>query len=246
MVNMTVSGKKPSDRTRLREWLMVCFTAVIAGSGIAGWLILSSQLEEMRASSADTKTLAQAAKIQAESAKHIAKATDNNAKATLLIAENAKRSLNATQKALRLEQRAWVVTIGTDFSDLKEGSKIKGTTNFINTGRTPAKYVNIISRLEFVVKGKKPNYTKKYHDTNAAQGILPPNSTYASNVYSSFILDNTIVNFIRNGDVIVYMHGIVKYKDIFNVDHWGKYCSKLLPNEKGFAVCEENNEMDEN
>ena len=244
---MTGSVQKTPNRTRMTDWLMVLATAVIAGTGILGWRILSSQLEEMQAGSEYTRTLAEAAKTQAASTASIARATEKNAEATIQVAKNAERSLKATQEALRLEQRAWVTVAGADFPKLLEAGRfLRIRVTFENTGRTPAKNVTAETTIASVREGGKLTFRGEGGLDSLSHGLIPPNAKFFSDILSKDQLDNVTINLINANKLEIYVYGIAKYEDIFRIKHWTKYCYKLLPGDTIGGICTEHNEMDEN
>ena len=61
----------------------------------------------------------------------------------------SQRSIQQAQEAMHLEQRAWVFVTETRASKLQVGQPLNITIGFKNTGRTPARNVQIALRYRF-------------------------------------------------------------------------------------------------
>jgi hypothetical protein len=125
--------------THATIWIAI-FTAVTTSVGIAQWFILSGQLEEMRGSSADTRTLAEATKRSADAA--TVQATAMREQLTVM---------RGQLDEMRIAQRPWVSatpSIGSSFVYSPEkGASITIRYDLQNSGRSPATNVWIEQRL---------------------------------------------------------------------------------------------------
>ena len=135
--------------TKMGERFMVYVT--LAGIFIAAYTIrvfreqlnvMADQLAEMRTGSVDTRTLAQAAKRQADKAETISTSIQQAVTAMNTSNAQSKQVLDATIAASRLDQRAWVGVVDV----VTEGGKVDGDAFSFksigiairNTGKTPA------------------------------------------------------------------------------------------------------------
>ena len=161
-------SRDPSTKRKfIADFLMVFFTFVIAGMAVAQYFIFRSQrevmrdqwkamrdqynvmdnqLHEMRSGAKDTHDLAVAAKAQADSTKAVADRARAQVEATNKLAQEASRSADISDDALRitqelanLERRPWIGFNFIDNTAESEGYFIVTLIGTIaNTGKTPA------------------------------------------------------------------------------------------------------------
>src|ERR1700686_2566217 len=142
------------DRVKRAERWMIYLTGAIAFFGLCSvvvgllqWRAMNGQLREMHEGGIDTHALADAASNQADAAQQFSDTAEDinggiaDAKEQLEAAvKHAKRSIQATQDATRLDQRAWVVVKGiSGVPTLNQPLSLN--VFFMNTGKTPAKNV---------------------------------------------------------------------------------------------------------
>jgi hypothetical protein len=146
-----------------------------AGVIIAGvtLIIFGGQLYEMYDAGRLTGELRDAAKDQAKAADKFASSAVNMETAVQkaveefhTMAESSKGSIKATQQAIRLDQRAWLVVKRFEGKlELNKSWDIK--IWFRNTGKTPARYATVSCSLEPVRRGDSPTFKE-------APGQPPP------------------------------------------------------------------------
>src|SRR5215472_9644037 len=193
------TAKQPPDR-----WFLayVIFTGVLALIGLSGLGVVRRQLREMKEARKQTDSLikraieqssaledaaeqtdrlieqaiqqANTAAEQAKAANMAACAAKTNSEHFAQIAGTSLQSLHLAQEAMRLEQRAWVFVTETRVSELQTGKPLSIIVGFKNTGRTPAKNVQIATAIDFLPQGQapEPNLEK-----TQSRGIIPPNGT---------------------------------------------------------------------
>jgi hypothetical protein len=190
--------------------------------------------------------------------------------------------LEASQKQIRIDQRPWMFVDSPDVLEpLRKGDKVVQSIDIKNIGKTPAIDIWAIFMLDKVANGQDlnplflkpplPGMTKEeWADTtkgpisSASTGILFPNSKTINTgaVWMKFMgrsrrADTVMLTLddyeeMMAGKTYFIAHGIVAYRDQFNVLHWTKYCRILWRNNvliplKGTAgACTSYNGTDEN
>jgi hypothetical protein len=199
--NRATQGQITNLEGRLRsaEKWMIWLTAAIAFFAFCSVIVGALQWSVINRGSADTHALAEAAKTQAQkmgdmsdAAEKIRQAAQNMVTQEQRIAENAQKSLEASntqsQKALnaniaasRLDQRAWV---GLKFYQCVGCTKTNGVITYgnliavlENTGKTPAIEMHIdqyeslghkmeepIPDIDTVIEQQKANFGKNFSE----------------------------------------------------------------------------------
>ncbi len=167
-------------------------TVVIAVSTIFYTIYARKQWQEIKAGSADTHALAEAAKTQAEKMKSMSDAAEKIRQAAedmvaqdRRIADNAQKALDASNKqskasldasvaASRNDQRAWVGASDPTISGLELDAFPKAQITWTNSGKTFAKHVLPSAHLRF---STQMIATEKELDTLAESGITPPETS---------------------------------------------------------------------
>lgn len=143
------------------------------------------------------------------------------------------------EEAMRLQQRAWVFVTEIRASELQAGKPLDITLGFKNTGRTPARNVQIATQVDSLPKGRElePRLEKAY-----SRGIIPPEGTVFANVGNgnghSQGLTQEDLQAIKSGDLVVWAYGTLTYDDVFEVRQATMFCYRLQPDGHTFAVAE--------
>src|SRR5215813_9288090 len=260
----TQTSKPPLDRWFL---VYVIFTAALGLMGLSGLGLVYRQLREMTEARKQTDSLikraieqssaltdsaeqtdrliqqaiqqSNTAAEQARTANMAACAAKTSAESFGQIAGTSAQSLQFAQETMRLEQRAWVFVTETRVSDLHAGKPLGIVVGFKNTGRTPAKNVQIANCIEVLPKGQvpEPNLEK-----TQSRGIIPPNGTLfvtigAGRKNAEGVTDRGLRG-IMSGELVVWVYGTTTYEDVFENRQATMFCYMLQPDGKTFGAAD--------
>jgi hypothetical protein len=211
-----------TDWQRRHYWMQ--FAVFLVGVVVA--IIYGCQLNEMRKS---TNAAARAARA-------------------------AENSLTFARENAHLDQRAWVAAIDVRGTP-QVGKEFEVFLLVKNSGKTFAKEFEILKIVEGVVGGKEPRLDIEENMRGVLQSlrqdrgvsVLAPNSEFTA----SLTLNNheeisqTQLDQIKSGQLVIFFHGKMTYRDIFNCPHWTTFCLRLDPSLK-FTSCEKGNDADDN
>jgi hypothetical protein len=247
--------------------------ATVVYSVVAGWT-----LREIHTGAADTHALAQAADTQAKKMGNMSDAADRIRQAAegmvtqeQRIADNARTALNASNRqsktaldatieSSRLDQRAW---IGVDQLVPQEFSETKGirvAIVFLNSGKTPARNVQIAVRYRTSptpIDGPLPQDIPNlvFHPDRS----IAPQTRYTNFIgYSSAVgavySDNAIKGnqdivsefpLIKDKRLILYYFGILRYDDNSGRHRATQFCFFLADiDTQTLGFCNRFNDMD--
>jgi len=261
---LTETAKPPLDRWFL---VYVIFTAALGLMGLSGLGLVRRQLREMKEarkqtdslikraieqSSALTDSVEQTDRLieqaiqqsntaaeQARAANVAACAAKTSAESFAQIAGTSAQSLQFAQETMRLEQRAWVFVTETRVSELQVGKPLGIVVGFKNTGRTPAKNVQIANCIEVLPKGQvpEPNLEK-----TQSRGIIPPNGTLfvtigAGRKNAEGVTERGLRG-IMSGELVVWVYGTTTYEDVFENRQATMFCYMLQPDGKTFGAAD--------
>jgi hypothetical protein len=163
------------------------------------------------------------------------------------------------QKAVRLEQRAWVGFQGTTPpTGFTETTPWKITAIFFNSGRTPAH--NVRTSMRFItspvpLSGPSPEQIKQLefrpNQSIAPQGFYRENigndsaaEASSSSQISGVATLTSQYKLIRDKHLLLYYFGLLKYDDSFGAEHETQWCIYLAnPDTKESGVCDAFNEL---
>ncbi len=153
---------------------------------------MQAQLAEMKSGSEDTKTIAEAARHQAETAKILA---DSSSASTA----------------------AWIVTDTWDYKIEKD--RIVFEMGYKNVGKTAAidtKFGMEFTLIEGPNLGKIPLYAPfQCPPMNASPGILPPNERVINKITNKpYSVDQ--LRLIADGKGKIFIHGCIIYRDVIS------------------------------
>lgn len=175
----------------------------------------------------------------AKSASAAADAPKSNPENGARSAGPSVRSAQAAEEAMRLQQRAWVFVTELRAGDLQPGKPLNITLGFKNTGRTPARNVQISTQVDSLARGEtlEPRLGKAY-----SRGIIPPEGIVFANVGNGHGpgegLTQQELQAIKSGDTVVWAYGTLTYDDVFEVRQATMFCYRLQPDGHTFAVAE--------
>src|SRR5579864_1123803 len=253
----------------LDRWFQayVLITGLLALIGLSGLGVVRRQLREMKEARKQTDSLLKRAIEQSAALSDAAEQTDRlieqaiqqantaaeQAKAANMAACAAKtssenfaqiagtsvQSIHLAQEAMRLAQRAWVFVTETRVGELQAGKPLGIIIGFKNTGRTPARNVQIATCIDALPKGQvpEPNLEK-----TQSRGIIPPNGTLfvtigASRKNAEGVTEKGLQS-IMAGELVVWAYGTATYEDIFETRQATMFCYMLQPDGKTFGAAD--------
>jgi hypothetical protein len=109
----------------------------------------------------------------------------------------------------------------------------------------------MISPSVVVRKGERPPFEQQLDKLKAGKqyrGLLEPNQVVD---ITATVLNGTPpgaaeIAALRRGDIVVYFGGMVRYRDIFDIAHWTKFCGWVDRDLHSIRICEHGNEIDRN
>ena len=183
------------------------------------------------------------------------KAIHVSAEAAKDAAKAAKDAVDGAQRASQLDQRAWV---GVDYIDpvprLPEiGKPFAVNVRIKNNGKTPARKIVTVGRLDPVLKGNLPNFSydglarRQAGNLPPAGGItIPINPLLNAETKQPYLFTQEFLDELIAGKFSLYAHGRIGYEDIFGQPHWVEYCAILpVPLIGAFAFCDDHNDTDD-
>jgi hypothetical protein len=209
---------------------------------------------------------AKAASAQADAAAKTAKAAQDNVVAVRNgIEESSNRSkeaLDATIGNFRQEQRAWIGISIPRFSiaDQKDGDVIHAPIIISNTGRTPARKIEISANVTILKKGTDAlilnSEGRPKHGVLLRFGSVQPNeiigdfSIPAIDTFKGTIGSVKMTPEIRagipDGSYTFVIHGRLTYFDYFGKEHWVRFCHYANGLFGGTEECFSYNDFDKN
>jgi hypothetical protein len=223
------------------DWAIVLLTAAIVVVGYWQWQAISGQLEEMKKGSTDTHELAVQAKNQADRTKDIADRALAQATATNKLAQEAKRSADATfvankiaVEAMRQSQRPWIgpdikMPVATGPLTIDQRGMIM--TNYqmtaINYGNYGANNINFWAQLyiaqDITTIWARAKYACDVSTQNPNLGriMFPGQERIMSNAWPAMAMDvirNNKANPPYN-EFQAYLLTCIGYRDQFHLPH---------------------------
>lgn len=253
----------------LDRWFQayVLITGLMVLIGLSGLGVVRRQLREMKEARKQTDSLLKRAIEQSSALNDAAEQTDRlieqaiqqantaaeQAKAANLaacaaktssenfaqVAQTSVQSIHLTQDAMRLEQRAWVFVTETRVGELQAGKPLSVIIGFKNTGRTPARNVQIATCIDALPKGQvpEPNLEK-----TQSRGIIPPGGTLFVTIGTGRKNAEGVtekgLQTILAGELVVWVYGTVTYEDVFETRQATMFCYMLQPDGKTFGAAD--------
>jgi hypothetical protein len=154
--------------------------------------------------------------------------------------------LNTMKQTLMMDQRAWIKTKIDAPADAIADQEFKGMIYITNNGKTPAKQITGIFKLEVVSGQSSPSFDL---DNRAANAGIPFIFSSDTEHVPAILLQNRPDNptrgvpatlsvsdaeRLKNGDAYVAIYGRLDYWDIFRQHHWIRFCSWRTYSPPGF------------
>ena len=239
------------ERSTLR-WtiVIVCINALTC-------LFIALQWHEMKLGSADTHTLAEAAKKQSEKMSSVSDAADKIRQAAQdmviqdqRIADNAQKSLkasdsqskasldasnrhsqdtlNATINNARLDERPWVSISRFQLSgEPQDGKDITIQCSFLNSGKTPALHVAPQGKV-YISSGFFPMTQFSPFEQPTSQTIVAPGANLIGFTTRPQQFQARDIERYTNKLATLYLHARIAYRDTLGHEHWTTVCASKL------------------
>jgi hypothetical protein len=165
--------------------------------------------------------------------------------------QNAKQSINATIQQFHLEQRAWVSAIETHGAP-EVGKPFEIIVRVRNTGKTFAKEFSSIAVVEALPEGKYPDFSKESRfRTNSSVSLLAPDGEWLIPLYpiggsSTEKFTDSMLADLKASRTKIFVYGSMRYKDIFDCNHWTTFCFRLSRTLLLYEACGSHNDADNN
>jgi hypothetical protein len=173
----------------------------------------------------------------------VAQTTVNEARHSRLQSE---RALNATIKQFRLEQRAWLTTVFIQ-TRIEPASPIlqqqadimgyvKQSAKIENVGKTPAskfrcEFMIIPAKVSEIPRFEYPNWkytadSPQLFPSEPFNFVIPMNQASGDQIHAEpKPVDRDTLKGIHDGSIVLLVYGIVRYQDVFRVDHSVHICA---------------------
>lgn len=176
---------------------------------------------------------------QAKAANMAACAAKTSSESFAQVADSSLQNIHLAQQAMHLEQRAWVFVVETRASEFQVSQPLSITICFKNTGRTPARSVQIAAHLEPLPKGQVPDPKL---DKTQSRGVIPPNGSISVTIstgrkHAEGVTEQGL-KAITSGELVIWVYGTITYDDIFETRQATMFCYMLHPDGKTFAAAE--------
>jgi hypothetical protein len=138
-------------------------------------------------------------------------------------------SFQATVDNFHLDQRAWVGVISIEPPNLKPRSDFFLSLHAINSGHTPA--LNFQSLVVLHSLGKDEPFKAAYGPLPAgwtrSNRVVQPGEQVTINT-NKYALTQEQVDWVTNGNYILYVYGKMSYDDVFGKHHHTTFCKMVI------------------
>jgi hypothetical protein len=222
-----------------------------------------AQADANRAEAESMKTLADRAQRQAEASDHLAQQSavsaeaamksardaDISAQATKSMAATAAASLTAAQENEQLDQRPWLAVTSLNLVRFKADDRVQVKVTFMNSGRSPALHVQVVSVINLLAKNEAPRFLQRA--SGVATRALAPQTGNANTKDSDFFLAAESKEEVEHFTRTIWAWGYVRYDDAFGNPHLTQFCGftrNEVPSAKitegmDLFLCSDNNSM---
>lgn len=151
--------------------------------------------------------------------------------------------------ALQTDQRAWLGPVGFAVV-LEVGKPIEVTSNFTNTGKTPALNVFVQSVTQLTMKDQGPDFTRLDKEANDNQDasrmtVYPGGGPYAGIGKAKWgPVTEAHIQQLKSGELRIFHFGRIHYDDIFGRSHWSTFCTLYEPVNNQLTYWREGNGAD--
>ncbi len=152
--------------------------------------------------------------------------------------------LKATLRIMRVEQRAWIVP-SYSAMNLKTGEVIFLQMFCTNAGKTPAKNIQGVFRMEAIRYADEPafDYSSKQKSEENSNVIFPGDHITlgvpllkegtGTNTAEPIAFTDDLNKRFLDREIVFITYGKVTYEDAFGEKHWVTFCSSTVPARTG-------------
>jgi hypothetical protein len=210
--------------------------------------ILEESLREMRQQSAS-------ATKSADAAEAAAKATEDQLPVQIrqldLTRESMKAAndavsdqLAAQREAMRLERRAWIGPVRMGLTEVAADKPLRVEVHLLNTGETPAREVQVQGALRIAAEGQLPTFTYDPPSRPPSRLVVQPQMTVIMPFNSRGNIQSGAFPLLNSGAQVIFMYGLVQYRDVFDRPHATRFCAFFNPDLKTIRWCNTYNDAD--
>jgi hypothetical protein len=218
-------------------------------------VFICAQWYEMHTSSADTRTLAEAAKKQADKAETISINVQKAADQMERSANAAEAALNTSIAAYQLDERAWIGISDAHIDPPIAGRPITARVGFKNSGKSLAKEVAGFRFLALSANPKLRQFPKSHCSEDkriASWAIVWPQAEVTAYINGTvecdrpLVLSQADIARINTGSLFLFLYGTNTYRDMFPGTqlHKIEFCLRYSPDVKRFEACGNHNSAD--
>ncbi|CAN5916357.1 hypothetical protein BH11VER1_BH11VER1_21760 [soil metagenome] len=163
---------------------------------------------------------------------------------------NNQAVLDASLKASRLDQRAWVGVKSIQMFPMEVGKPLKMEIKFSNSGKTFAldvRHTGILRLSDKPLSDVAPEDRESLEKQPKQQPTLvtlAPNGESMIPCTSLAPITEEMVAAINNGKVHVYLVGEISYTDVFKQWHTTRFFQHYVPAEQKFMAEQSHNDAD--
>jgi hypothetical protein len=141
---------------------------------------------------------------------------------------------------MRADQRAWLIpSVGPIY--LHDGEVIFQDFTYTNTGRTPAKNIHAVFRMQAISDVDQPTFDyspSRRPSTSDAHAVFPNSGNNLGVPLFGEVPNTNTLEPVKYSDdlkqkftdhsILFVLHGKVTYTDVFGIDHWFTYCGATI------------------
>lgn len=153
--------------------------------------------------------------------------------------------LRATERSLKVDQRAWVgpKTFAIVNLPLEANKPIKVGIDYLNFGKTPALNVSGFAQPDLVVSTAQLKFSKWGEPLESDRSVLFPGSS--NHILRNFYaIPEPVFSDLLKEKSFLYIYGNIGYEDVFGFHHWTHFCLRYSIPDAGFVYCETFNDVD--
>ena len=215
----------PSSQT-ISNFFLVLFTFGLIVTSYWQWTTLDATLEENR-------RMVEIGRMQAKAAQDATFVAQQALK-------TSEKSIELTQQALWLDQRAWVMVKTITSNIPSEGFPISATITVTNTGRTPANNTEVLADIK-LLKSLPVPISPPSDKLPPSKGVITPGNHFDANVKTDSPLEGHHIQSLKDEQLTVFVWGKIVYSDIFEQKHETLFCGLYRMAQKAFVFCPNNN-----
>jgi hypothetical protein len=152
-----------------------------------------------------------------------------------------------------MTERLWIGPRITRLLSLEPLKPVRFTTDFQNSGKSPALGVHVVVMNVSGVPPTDDVHSMRVSQNTACDGwpnisrdgpMVLPGATYGVNFSSDPLPTQASTEAVLKGSVGMYLLGCVRYWDAFGKIHDTKFCQFFSPSDGQFNYCQGSNDAD--